>query len=171
MLLVPENEGDVGGGAVGRLVPFPGEGDLGTGLPAFLHHHVQHLLLCPQTAAVRVEAAAGDLHVLGAAVHHLVEGHQQLMHHFFALQPPLAPAQTAILAREPAHVAEGEPPEWVEEVVLGIEVEEVKVVRAVEEGGEGGVRVTVEIIAENFALVGQGHSTFKAWKDKKNQLN
>lgn len=153
VLLVPENEGDVGGGAVGRLVPFPGEGDLGARPPAFLHHHVQHLLLRPQAAAVWVEAAAGDLHMLSAALHHLVQGHQELVHHLFALQPPLAPGQiAAVLGREPAHVAEGEPPERVEEVVLGVEVEEVKVVRAIEEGGVG---VALEIVAENFALVGQ----------------
>lgn len=170
VLLVPENEGDVGGGAVGCLVAFPGEGDLGARPPAFLHHHVQHLLFCPQAAAVGVEATARDLNVLGAAVHHLVQGHQQLVHHLFALQPPLAPAQTAILAWDPAHVAEGEPPERVEEVVLGVKVKEVKLVWAVEEGREGGVGIALEIIAENFALVGQWHSAFKACKDKEDQL-
>lgn len=40
VLLVPENEGDVGRGAVGRLVSLPGESDLGPRSPAFLHHHV-----------------------------------------------------------------------------------------------------------------------------------
>ena len=152
VLLVPEDEGDVGRGAVGRLVPLPGEGDPGARLPALLHHHVQHLLFGPQAAAVGVEAAARDLDVLGAAVHHLLQGHQQVVHHLVALQTPLAPPQAGVVAA--VHVAEGEAPEGVEEVVfvgLGAE-EDVEVVGAVEEGGEGGVGVAVEVIAETLAL-------------------
>lgn len=155
MLLVPENEGDVCGGAVGGLVPLPGEGDLGSRFPAFLYHHIQHLLFCSQGAAVWVEAAAGNLHMLGAALHHLLQGHQQVVHHHFALQAPRAFPQATLGACRPAHVAEGEPSEGVEEVVVALFVakEDVEVVRAIEEGGEGGVGVAVEIAAENVASV------------------
>lgn len=154
VLLVPEDEGDVSGGVVGRLVPLPGEGDLGPRLPAFFHHHVQHLLLGAQAAPVGVEAAAGDLHVLGAALHHLVQGHQQVVHHLVALQPPLASSQAAAVG-DPAHVAEGEPPEGVEELFFAVVVvakEDVEVVGAVEEGGEGGVGIGVEVVAGDVAL-------------------
>jgi len=153
VLLVPEDEGDVGGRAVGRLVSLPGEGDLGPRFPAFLHHHVQHLLLGAQAAApVGVEAAAGDLHVLGAPLHHLVQGHQQVVHHLVALQPPLASPRAV---GEPARVAVGEPPEGVEGVLLGVVVvaeEDVEVVGAVEEGGEGGVGIRVGVTAGTVAL-------------------
>ena len=167
VLLVPEDEGDVGRGAVGRLVPLPGEGDPGARLPALLHHHVEHLLFGPQAAAVGVEAAAGDLDVLGAAVHHLLQGHQQVVHHLVALQTPLASPQAGVVAGRPVHVAEGEAPEGVEQVVLvGLGAEEdVKVVGAVEEGGEGGVGVAVEVIAETLALARHWHPIFKAWKN------
>lgn len=170
VLLVPENEGDVCRGVVGRLVSLPGEGDLGPGFPAFLHHHVEHLVFRPHAAPVGVEAAAGDLHVLGAAVHHLVKGHQQVVHHRLALQAPLASPQPALVAGEPTQVAEGEPSEGVEEVIFAITVvakEDVEVVGAVEEGGEGGVGVAGEIIAESVALACQWHSIFKTWKPQK----
>lgn len=72
VLLVPENEGDVCRGVVGCLISLPGEGDLGSCLPAFLHHYTEHLFFCSQAAAIRVQAAAGDLHMLRAALHHLI---------------------------------------------------------------------------------------------------
>lgn len=94
-------------------------------------------------------------------MHHLLQGHQQVVHHLVTLQPPLASSQPALVASEPAHVAEGEPSEGVEEVVFAVEVrakEEVKVVWAV----EGGMGVTLEVIAENFALARHWHSIFKS---------
>lgn len=126
VLLVPEDEGDVGGGAAGRLVPLSGEGDPGARPPAFLHHHVQHLLLGPQAMAFWAQAASGDLHVLGAAVHHLLQGHQQVVHHLLALPP----AVSAVVAGEPVDVAEGEAPEGVEQIVFAVKV-----------GAEEGIKV------------------------------
>lgn len=155
VLLVREDEGDVGGGAVGRLVPLSGEGDAGPGSPALLHHHVQHLLLGPQAVTFWAQAASGDLHVLGAAVHHLLQGHRQVVHHLFALTP----AVCAVVAGEPVHVAEGEPPEGVEQIIFAVKVgaeEEIKVVR------EGGVGVAVELVAEHFALSCTRDAVFKA---------
>lgn len=92
--------------------------------------------------------------MLCAAMHHILQGHLQVVHDLFALQPPLASSQPAVVAVEPTHVAEGEPSEGVKEIIFAVKVraEEVKLVRALEEGREGGVGVTVEIIAENFAL-------------------
>lgn len=145
VLLVPEDEGDVGGGAVGRLVPLSGEGDPGPCSPAFLHHHVQHLLLRPQAMAFWAQAAPGDLHVLCAAVHDLLQGHWQVVHHLFALTP----AGSTIVTGEPVNVAEGEPPEGVEQIVLALKVgakEEIKVVC------EGSMGVAVEMVVERFAL-------------------
>lgn len=152
VLLVPEDEGDVGGGAVGRLVPLPGEGDPGPRSPAFLHHHVQHLLLGPQAMAFWAQAASGDLHVLRASVHHLLQGHRQVMHHLFALTP----AVSAVVA---VNVAEGEPPEGVEQIVFAVKVgaeEEIVVVR------EGSLGVVVEMVAEHFALSCTRNPIFKA---------
>lgn len=155
VLLVPEDEGDVGGGAAGRLVPLSGEGDPGPRSPAFLHHHVQHLLLGPQAVAFWAQAASGDLHVLRAAVHHLLQGHRQVVHHLFALTP----AGPAIVAGEPVDVAEGEPPEGVEQIVFAVKVgaeEEIEVVR------EGSLGVAVEMVAEHFALSCTRNPIFKA---------
>lgn len=155
MVLIPENEGDVCRRAVEGLIPLPGEGDPGPGLPAFLHHNVQHLLLGSQASAVGVEAAACDLYLLCAAMHHLVQGHRQVVHHGLARQVPCALPQAGLVTGEATQVSEGGSPEGVEKVFVGIGVaaeEDVEVVRVVEEGGEGGVGVVLEILAENVAL-------------------
>lgn len=151
VVFIPEDEGDVCGAAAGRLVSLPGEGDPGSCFPALLHHHVQHLLFGPQAAAVGVEATTGDLHLLRAALHHVVQGHGQVVHHGVSLQPLLAFPHAGLVAGEPAQVAEGELPEGVEQVVFVVAVasEDVKVVRVVEEGGKCGVGV---VVAEQVAL-------------------
>lgn len=76
------------------------------------------------------------------------------MQHCLALQAPLASSQTSLGTGEPTHVAEGEPPEWVEQVIVAVIVakEDVKVVGSMEEGGEGGMGVTVEMTGERVAL-------------------
>lgn len=155
VILIPENKGDVCRGAVEGLIPLPGEGDPGPGLPPFLHHNVQHLLLGSQAPAIRVEAAACDLHLLCAAVHHLFKGHRQVVYHGLARQAPRALPQASLITGEATQVGEGGLAEGVEEVVIGIRVtaeEDVEVVRVVEEGGEGGVGVVLEIVAENVSL-------------------
>lgn len=153
VLFVPEDEGDVCRGVIRRLVSLSWEGDLGPRFPSFLHHHVEHLLLGSHAASVGVEATTCDLHMLGAALHHLLQGHQEVVHHFVALQTPLASPALALV--EPSDVTEGEAPEGVEEVFFAvgfIAEEDVEVVGAVEEGGEGGVGVGVEVVAESVAL-------------------
>lgn len=169
VLFVPEDEGDVGRGVVGCLVSLSGEGDLGPGLPALLYHHIQHLVFGSHRAAVRVESTAGDLDVLGAALHHVIQAHRQVVHHGIALQTPLTSSQAALVAGEASQVAERELSERVEKIFLAVEVaaeEDVKVVGAVE-GGEVGMGIAVGIVAENVGLTCQCYSTLKACKHKK----
>jgi len=167
--LVLDDEHDVGGYRVGRLVALAGEGDLGALLPAPLDLDGEDLVLVAHGPAVRVESLAGDLHPLGAAVEHLLQGDPQLVVDGWVLLAPLllllllplAAHPYVLLAGEPVDVEAGEGAEGIAAVHLHVVVaapvglapeEHLKGVGAPEERGEGGVWVPVEGVGEVGAL-------------------
>ena len=95
--LVLDDEHDVGGYGAGRLVALAGERDLGALLPAPLDLDGEDLVLVAQRAPVGVQPLAGDLHALGAAVEHLLQGDPQLVVDGRVLLTPLCPTPPLLL--------------------------------------------------------------------------
>lgn len=119
--LVLDDENNVGGNGVGRLVSLPREGDLGPFFPAPLDLNREDLVLSAHGPAVRIEPFAGDFHPLGAAVEDLLQGDPQFVDDGRVLLPALlAPEPHMSIPGEAVQVKAGEGAEGVVSVHLHV---------------------------------------------------
>lgn len=174
--LVLDDEHDVGGDRVRRLVPLPRKRDLGSFLPSPLDLDGEDFVLVAHGPPVRIHPLARDFHPLGAAVENLFQGDPQLVDDRWVLLPPLLAAQAdvAVPPGEAVQVEAGERTEGVVPVHLHVLVvpavgftaeEHLEGVGPAEEGGEGGVGIAMKGVGEGTALSVAGWSTssLEAW--------
>lgn len=164
--LVLEDEDDVSRDVVRRGVPFFGERDFGSLLPAPFDDNVQDLILSPHGPAIGVEPSAGDLHPLGGAVVDLFQGHLQLVDDGWVLDLPPRVQGLLVPPVNPVNAVEAKPAEGTERIVVVVDIhvflvkaiehpgaaaseEDIEGVGASEERREGGVGVSVEGVVES----------------------
>ena len=176
MGFILHHEHDVRGDVPGAFIPLPRKGDLRPLLPAALDVDGQDLVLAAHREAVRVQALAGDLHLLGAAREDLLQAHPQLVHHRRVLLPlgPASPGSPRLgferpreaarhsrhspHATHPPHAERGEGVVGVHVVVLVPGEELLKGAAATEELCEHGVRVSMEGVVVGLAIGGSAAS-------------
>lgn len=166
---VLDDEDDVSGNGVGRLVAFPWECDLCPLLPASLDLNGEDLILRSHGPAVWVQPFAGDFHSLGAAVEDFFQGDPQFMHDGGVLLPTLLPAKAHVaVPREAVHVEAGEGAKGVVPIHIHVLVvssvgfapkEHLERVGATKKSGKGGMRVSMEGVGEVGALSIASRST------------
>lgn len=170
MRLVLNDKYNVRRDGVGRLVSFPWERDLGPFLPPSFNLDGENLVFCAHGPTIRIQPLARDLHPLGAAVEDLLQGDPELVDDGRVLLAPLLlmlPALARVhVPGESVEVEAAERAEGVVSIHLHVLVvtrvarlapkEHLEGVGAAEEGGKGGVGVSVEGVCKVVALTVAG---------------
>lgn len=176
--LVLQDEDNVSRDVVRGGVSFLGEGDLGAFLPTSLDDDVQDLVLAPHRSPVRVQPPAGDLHPLCGTVVDFLQRNFELVNHRGILHLPAHVDGLRVPPVDPVEAIEAKTAESTEGIVaVVVHIHAVLVVKAVEdpgpataeedvegvgapkEGGEGGVRVSMEGVVEGASRRTRGTTT------------